>query len=229
MSSLLHCYRLVARGHRYGLLLGTLCILSASQLAGVQRISYPEEALFQTDLCSKVTTFIDNLDESTPIKEIARLLCNLRDEAASYHEALPSMSVLFLDQMSQLQQYGYLLPEEAVLQMLSAIEEEEESRISFANFGIRNECHARTCKHHDKNKRGGDPNPKEHVSLNLSPKTIKGWICVLSGGILYIIPTGLTQGAGIVLIGSGIQMMIDGADEPPEPQPQCPAGWNFPD
>ncbi len=229
MSPALHCYRLLARYRCYGLLLTALSILSASQLAGVQRISHPKETLFQTDLCSRVRVFLENLDEFTSIEEIAEVLCDLRDEAASYHEALPSMSILFLDYTSQLQQYGHLLPEEAVLQMLSAIEEEEESRISFANFEIRNECHARTCKHHDKKKRCGDPNPKEHVSLGLSPKTIKGWIEVLSGGILCIIPTTVTQGIGAGLIINGIHMMIEGADEPPEPQLQCPVGWDFED
>jgi len=67
--------------------------------------------------------------------------------------------------------------------------------------------------------------PKE---FTLPDKTATGFVMILGGALLCIIPTGITQGLGVTLVGSGIYTVIDGAREGERPYYANPENPPYP-
>ena len=161
-------------------------------------------------------TILSIRDSLNPSQFIEKVLCS----SGSFDFTQTRRFLLQLQHEAK-QQYGIqldldLIVDEALKVMVTSgqfSESEITTAQEFYSQLIKPEIKTNNAHKHKKKK-----HKKKHGQEFVLPeKMALGFICILSGALLCVLPFGITQGVGAGLIGTGIYSVLDGARDGEKP------------
>lgn len=161
-------------------------------------------------------SYIDELDDSMALEEIAKIIINFRQCLIDSGCICPSLCELAIECRDALESSGFHMEESEFDKIFDIFERLEIRQVTInkINFG---RSDSDFNKHKHKHKDHKHKHKKKEVKM--SGRMAVGFCKFLAGALCCVIPSAISQGAGIALMISGVTDMTKDILEPQQEAP----------